>query len=172
MSKLDLAKWSLAFPAATLWVDLLTKSPIWEAMKKVVWSVDWILNVWNSLTNPLFAPLGISLSWVAWWVSAWMLSNSILNDLWIEKKWIKYTANTAATLAWFAWWPLSAPFLLAWASSYYLWKYWWKYWKEAVKRIWWAAWWLTWWLVKWAVVWWYKSVKAWIKWEQKINPVI
>ncbi len=162
----NIAKWLLSVPAITAGVDFISKEQIWNTIWQVIWTTDSILNVWNSLLNPLFTS-------VAWWASAWLLTNSFLKDLWVEKKWIRYTLNWVATLAWYAWWTTLAPYLVAGGLSYAIWKHWWKYGKEALNRVAWTAWWLTW----WAVAWWVRSAWKGLKWEQfwgewinKINP--
>lgn len=165
MNKPDLAKGLLTVPSITTWVDLLTNSAIWQTISNVVTATWKVLETGNSLLNPLF-------STAVWWASAWLLTNTILKDFWLEKQWLRYSLTWAATLAWLVWWSVLAPYLAAWWLSYALWKHGWKYWKEAGKRVLGTAWWLTWWVIKWAAVWWYKSIRAWVKWEQKLNPVI
>ncbi len=166
----DLSKWLVVAPIATTWIDLIAWAHIWHTIWNVIWATEAVLQWGNSLLNPLFqSATWLSQIWfstILWWVSAWLLTNTILNDLWIEKKWVKYSLNTAATLAGFAWWSVLAPYLVAGWLSYAIWKHGWKYWKIAVKSLVWCAWWLT----AWAVAWWARSAWKWMKWEQWINP--
>jgi hypothetical protein len=165
---MDSQKWWVAkgiwVPAAVVaWVDTMTNSPVWESAWQVAWLVNNVLELIPASISSLAIP-------ALWAVSAWLLSNQIIKDLWIEKKWLKYSINWAAMLWWLAWsvawWTVAAPYLLAWSAAYWAWKHGWKYWKEAWKRVVWTAWGLTWWAVKWA----WKSAWKWMKWEQKINP--
>jgi hypothetical protein len=167
MNKLNLAKWLLTVPAVTTWTELLTNSPVWSIIDNVAWATSHVLEAWNSLLNPLFSS-------VTWWASAWLLTHNILKEFdWMnEHQKTKWLLSLAAWWAWFLWGSALAPYLLTWWVAYMAWKHWWKYSKEALKRVGWAAWWLTWWAVKWVVVWAWKSVMAWIKWQQKLNPVI
>ena len=84
----------------------------------------------------------------------------------------RYALNSAAMI-WAYWaWTAALPYLAAWAWAYFIGKHGWKLSKELTKRWLWTVWWLTWGLVKWAFKWVYNSTKAWLKWEQKLNPVI
>lgn len=173
MSKLDFAKWVLTVPAIASWVNYLVNwSEVWKTIWDVVTATNTVMETWNSMLNPLFAGATWVASTLAWFASAWLLTNEILKDFWVESKTKRYAASWIAAGAAFIWWTAAAPYLAAWATSYFVWKYGWKLWKEAIKRTSWIAWGLTWWLVKSAAVWTYNSVKAWIKWEQKLNPII
>lgn len=170
MNWTNLAKWALSVPALSMGVDFWKNDHVWNAMWDVIWATNEVLQVGNSLLNPLFAT-------VAWWASAWLLTNSVLKDLWVEKNWVRYglswVAATAATLAGVAWWTALAPYLAAGWLSYAIWKHGWKYWKEALNRVAWTAWWLTWWVI----AWWARSAWRWLKGEQfswewiwRLNP--
>lgn len=161
----NIVKGGLTVPALAGWFDVVTQSPLLETVEQTVWTVDAVMNVWNSMLNPLFAT-------VAWWASAWLLTNSILNDLWMENKWARYGLSWVAAITWYAAWTVAAPYLVAGGLSYAIWKHWWKYWKEALKRWVWAWWWATWGTIKWAVKGCGIGVWEWLKWNQKINPVI
>lgn len=167
MNTWNLLKWGLTVPAITTWIDLVTQSQIWETISNVTWATSQVLEVWNSLLNPLF-------STITGWASAWLITNSVLKEFkWMEdRKKTRWLLSLAAWWAWIAWWSAAAPYILTGSIAYWAWKHWWNYWKEALKRTAWTAWWLTWWVLKWAVKWWFNSARAWIKWEQKLNPVV
>jgi len=161
---LDSDKWKVpqglwVVPAIGAGIDAITNSPIWETVWQVAWGVDAVLNYLPEPIKSLVVP-------AAWVLSAWLLSNQVMNDLWIDNKLIKYWINGSAMLAWYFAWTAAAPYLAVWAAWYWAWKHGWKYWKEWLKRWVWAAWGLTW----WAVAWWARSAWKWLKWEQKLNP--
>ena len=175
----NLAKWLWVVPWASALLDVVRSADIWTTISDVAWAVSHVLDAWDSLVNPLFADAGWALAdWlftsVVWWASAWFLTNSILKEFdWMENhKKTRYLINTLAWWAWLAAWSVVTPYLLTWNIAYWAWKHWWKYWKEAWKRALWTAWGMTWWLVKWALKWWWNSVKAWLKWNQTLNPKI
>ncbi len=157
--KWKFAQWVWVLPAASVWVDLWISQAVWTTAWAVSWAVEHVLNWIPEPVSTYALP-------ALWWAWAWLLSNQIMNDLWVQKKWLKYWVNWLAVVWWLAWWSALAPYLFTWAAWYWAWKLWWKYGKEALKRWVWAAWWLTW----WAVVWWAKSAWKWLKWQQKINP--
>jgi hypothetical protein len=164
MQILDSDKWKAAqgiwfIPAMGAGIDTITKSPIWETVWQVAWGVDAILNYLPEPIKSLVVP-------AAWVLSAWLLSNQVMNDLWIDNKLIKYWVNSAAMLGWYFAWTAAAPYLAVWAAWYWAWKYGWKYWKEFLKRWVWALWGATW----WAVAWWVRSTWKWLEWKQKLNP--
>ena len=167
----------LSFLPAIEWVNsLITNENLWTIFWETKELVDGVLNAtWaNSL---MMANAWISTALLTW--GAWLLSNKVLKDLglvWDKTLWVKnltrYALNWAAMLWTYSAWTAAAPYLLAWAWAYFIWKHGWKLWKEVWKRWIWTAWGLTWWLVKWAAKWLWNSTKAGIKWDQKINPVI
>ena len=159
-----LIAWGLSF-----WADKLLNNGMWTLIwdtKALVDSAMWLVPAWA---------WEMIASWVGW-ISAWLLSNKALKDLWLEwtkfKNGLRYVLNTWAVVGWYMAGTAAAPYLAAWAISYWIWKHGWDYWIEWVKRWVWTVWGLTWWLVKWLAVWTFNSAKAWLKWEQKLNPVI
>ena len=174
----------LSFLPALEWVNTLAanvawyKAQFWTIAATTKETVDYALNAtWT--TDLLNANTALS-SWLltAW---AWLLSNKVLKDLWLYEDWktvwskknlARYVLNAWSMLATYSAWTAAAPYLAAWAWAYFVWKYGWKFSKEIWKRWLWTAWWLTGWLVKWAAKWLWNSTKSWIKWEQKLNPVI
>jgi hypothetical protein len=167
MNKATLAKWLLTVPVIGAWVNMLLWNNATEIIDQTAWSINSALQVWNSMMNPLFSS-------VVWWASAWLLTNSILKEFdWMKShEKTRWALSWLATFAWYSAWTVAAPYLAAGWLAYAVWKYGWKPSKELVKRTWWAAWGLTWWLVKWMAVWAFNSIKSWVKWQQKINPVI
>lgn len=186
MKKANLAKWTLGVPVLGTWVlTAMWNNPVEALATTIEWGknlVEGILQAWDSVALPLATSLAEKSGWLintmtpmttlSWWVSAGVLSNALMNDLWVEKKWLKYWVNTVATITWFAVDSAIAPYIAAWGLSYAIWRHGWKISKGALKRVWWTAWGLTWWIIKWWAVGWWNSVKAWVKWEQKLNPVI
>lgn len=167
----------LSFLPAIEWINsIVTNENFWTVFWETKQLVEGVLNTtWaNTLmaTNPL-----VSSALLAW--GAWLLSNKVLKDLglvWEKTLWLKnltrYALNWAAILWTYSAWTVAAPYLAAWAWAYFIWKHGWKLGKEIWKRWLWTAWGLTWWLVKWAAKWLWNSTKAWVKWNQKVNPVI
>ena len=177
-----------AWVAAIEWLNTLTSNyhslynaQIWDVIGSVSGAVDWIMDMtsvsWILASNPLLETVASGATWL--W--AWMLSNNILKDFgldswewntWWTKNLIRYWINWVSTL-WAFWaWSAALPYILWGSAVYWAWKHWWRYSKSVAKRVGWTAWWATWWVAKWAVVWWWNSIKAWVKWEQKLNPKI
>lgn len=173
----------LSFVPAVEWINTvwwaltwLNSAEFWDIFWSVKWAIDGVLDMTWAESLMLANPAVTSVI-AAWW--AWLLSNKILKDLglvWEKtlglKNLTRYALNWAAILWTYSAWTVAAPYLLAWAWAYFIGKHGWKFSKELTKRWLWTAWGLTWWLVKWAATWVWNSTKAWIKWEQKINPVI
>lgn len=168
MNWTNLAKWVLAVPAITAWVDFFAKQQIWEAAWWTIKAVEDVLNTWSWVINPIFKP-------AAWVLSAWLLSNSVLKEFdWMKDHTkTRWALNLAA--AWLAYtaWAAASPYLVAGWLSYAIWKHGWKYGKEALNRWFWAIWWMT----GWAVAWWVRLAWKWLKGEQfswdwiwKLNP--
>lgn len=127
-------KWKVAqglwvIPAITAWVDVFTKSQIWETTWQVAWVINWILNY---IPEPIKS-LAVPATWV---ISAWLLSNQVMNDLGIQNKWIKYWVNGLSMLGWYAAWTAVAPYLAGASIAYWAWKHGWKFGKEAITRLW------------------------------------
>lgn len=168
--------------AALEWVNTLGShfhslydAHIWNVVWSISWSVNGLLDmVW---VNSLIASgeLAWNVAATGTWLWAAMLSNKILKDLGLEsEEWktfwaknvLRYWANIAAGLT--TLWATSAamPYIIWGSITYWAGKHGWHYWKEALKRWVWAWYWVVAWIPVSGLVWWYKSVIAWLKWEQ------
>jgi len=130
---LDSQKWKTVqglwtIPAVTYWIDKITWSEVWETVTQFTWLVDWVLNTIPEPISSFVAPA----TWILW---AWLLSNQVMNDLWVENKWIKYWVNGVAMLGWYAAWTAAAPYLAGWAIAYWAWKHGWKLGKWLTSKI-------------------------------------